>query len=60
MSSTAFESGEARGDDLNFQRVVRIFVRTWPFIRPMVKHLVIFVALSFLLFLYSAGFGFYR
>lgn len=43
-----------RTDDLNFRRVVHIFVRTWPFIRPAVKHLVIFVAVSVAIAVYSA------
>jgi len=41
-------------DDLNFRRVVHIFARTWPFIRPALKHLVIFVAVSVVIALYSA------
>ncbi|MYD96343.1 MAG: ABC transporter ATP-binding protein [Gammaproteobacteria bacterium] len=41
-------------DDLNFRRVVHIFVRTWPFIRPAVKHLVIFVAVSVVIAVFSA------
>ena len=41
-------------DDLNFRRVVHIFVRTWPFIRPAVKHLVIFVAVSVVIAIFSA------
>ncbi|MCE2425271.1 MAG: ABC transporter ATP-binding protein, partial [Pseudomonadales bacterium] len=41
-------------DDLNFRRVVHIFARTWPFIRPAVKHLVIFVAVSVAIAIYSA------
>ena len=44
----------ARTDDLNFRRVVHIFVRTWPFIRPAVKHLAIFVAVSVAIAVYSA------
>ena len=41
-------------DDLNFRRVVHIFGRTWPFIRPAVKHLAIFVAVSVAIAVYSA------
>ena len=44
----------ARADDLNFRRVVHIFGRTWPFIRPAVKHLAIFVAVSVAIAVYSA------
>ena len=44
----------AHADDLNFRRVVHIFVRTWPFIRPAVKHLVIFVAVSVAIAVFSA------
>jgi len=39
-------TGNAAPDDLNFRRVVHIFLRTWPFIRPALRHLVIFVAVS--------------
>ena len=33
----------ARADDLNFRRVVHIFLRTWPFMRPALKHMAVFV-----------------
>ena len=58
MTRSAFESSEARRDELDFRQVARIFVRTWPFIRPMVRHLMIFIAVSAALFLFSAAFGF--
>lgn len=58
MNSITGDINEARSDELDFQRVMAIFVRTWPFIRPLVKHLLIFVVVSLLLFAYSAGFGF--
>lgn len=41
-------------DDLNFRRVVHIFLRTWPFIRPALRHLVIFVIVSVAVALFSA------
>ena len=41
-------------DDLNFRRVVHIFVRTWPFIQPAAKHLLIFVAASAAIAVFSA------
>ena len=46
------------GDDLNFRRVVHTFLRTWPFIRPAAKHLVIFVAVSAGIAVFSAILGF--
>ena len=48
----------AVADDLNFRRVVHIFLRTWPFIRPAAKHLVIFVAVSAGIAVFSAILGF--
>jgi ATP-binding cassette subfamily B protein len=45
-------------DDFDFKKVVHIFVRTWPFIRPLTRHLLIFVALSGVVFLIGAGLGF--
>ena len=41
-------------DDLDFRRVVHIFLRTWPFIRPAVRHLAIFVVVSVAIALFSA------
>ena len=48
----------AVADDLNFRRVVHIFLRTWPFIRPAAKHLGIFVAVSAVIAVFSAILGF--
>ena len=45
-------------DDLNFRRVVHIFLRTWPFIRPAARHLGIFVAVSAVIAVFSAILGF--
>ena len=42
-------------DDLDFRRVVHIFLRTWPFIRPSLRHLVIFVLVSVAIALFSAA-----
>ena len=42
-------------DDLDFRRVVHIFLRTWPFIRPALRHLVIFVLVSVAIALFSAA-----
>lgn len=42
-------------DDLDFRRVVHIFLRTWPFIRPALRHLVIFVLVSVVIALFSAA-----
>ena len=41
-------------DDLDFRRVVHIFLRTWPFIRPALRDLVIFVLVSVMIALFSA------
>ena len=46
---------ESANDDLNFRRVVAIFVRTWPFIRPAVRHLAIFVVASAAIAVFVAG-----
>ena len=45
--------GDAPPEKLGFRWVLNIFLRTWPFIRPSLKHLVYFVLLSGLLSLYS-------
>ena len=42
-------------DDLDFRRVVHIFLRTWPFIRPALRHLIIFVLVSVVIALFSAA-----
>ena len=42
-------------DELNFRRVVHIFGRTWPFIRPASRHLLIFVAISVVAAVFSAA-----
>lgn len=42
-------------DDLGFGRVVHIFLRTWQFIRPALRHLVIFVLISVFIALFSAA-----
>ncbi|MDE0179197.1 MAG: hypothetical protein OXP36_11435, partial [Gammaproteobacteria bacterium] len=54
MTDFPLEGELARADDLNFRRVVHIFVRTWPFIRPAAKHLLIFVAVSAAIAVFSA------
>ena len=46
---------ESANDDLNFRRVVAIFGRTWPFIRPAVRHLAIFVVASAAIAVFVAG-----
>ena len=30
-------------DDLDLARVLKIFLRTWPFIKPLTRHLIFFV-----------------
>ena len=42
-------------DDLDFRRVVHIFLRTWPFIRPEVCHLALFVLVSTAIALFIAA-----
>ncbi len=58
MNRSAFESNELRSDDLNFRRVAQIFARTWPFIRPMTKHLLVFLGVSAVLFVFLTAYGF--
>ena len=36
-------SGMTVADDLDFARVVQIFLRTSPFIKPLTRHLIVFV-----------------
>ena len=45
-------------DDLDFARVLQIFLRTWPFIKPLSRHLIFFVLCSMLVFLFSTTLGF--
>ena len=45
-------------EDLNFGRVMQIFLRTWPFIKPLRRHLIFFVLCSGLVFLFATVFGF--
>ena len=47
--------GDADRDELNFRRVVHLFVRTWPFIRPASRHLLIFVAISAAIAVFGAA-----
>ena len=42
-------------DDLDFRRVVHIFLRTRPFIRPAARHLVVFVLVSIAIAIFSAA-----
>ena len=46
---------EPVADNLDFRQVLRVFLRTWPFIRPSLKHLVVFVCASGIGFLVGAG-----
>ncbi|MFP6807461.1 MAG: ABC transporter transmembrane domain-containing protein [Pseudomonadales bacterium] len=57
MTGVEFDNAAARPDDLDFRQVAQIFVRTWPFIRPIFKHLVIFLAASGVIFVYAAVLG---
>ena len=45
-------------DRLNFSAVMQIFFRTWPFIRPSLKHLIFFVFISGVVFIFVASLGF--
>ncbi|MBT7540865.1 MAG: hypothetical protein HN683_16105, partial [Gammaproteobacteria bacterium] len=45
-------------DDLDLARVLKIFLRTWPFIKPLTRHLILFVVCSALVFLFTATSGF--
>ena len=45
-------------DDLDFARVLQIFLRTWPFIKPLTRHLIFFVVCSALVFLFTTALGF--
>ena len=45
-------------DDLDVARVLKIFLRTWPFIKPLTRHLILFVVCSALVFLFTATSGF--
>lgn len=65
MASTSTKTlpcGDAKDmpvdDDLDFARVLQIFLRTWPFIKPLSRHLIFFVLCSTLVFLFSTTFGF--
>jgi ATP-binding cassette subfamily B protein len=42
-------------DKLNAKWVISIFLRTWPFIRPMLRHLIGFVVISGIVALIAAG-----
>jgi ABC-type multidrug transport system fused ATPase/permease subunit len=56
-SAAVVAAGPPDSDDLNLQRVLLIFFRTWPFIRPSMKHLISFVIISAMVFLIGAGLG---
>ncbi len=57
LSGASSLAGAGEPDNLDFRRVLGIFFRTWPFIRPSVRHLVLFVVGSGILFLFGAGMG---
>ena len=58
MADIAVQDEPVRTDDLNFRRVVHIFLRTWPFMRPALKHMVVFVVASAAIALFAAFLGF--
>ncbi len=39
-------AGSAPRDNLDFRRVLQIFLRTWPFIRPSLRHILGFIGCS--------------
>ena len=51
-------SGTTVADDLDFARVAQIFLRTWPFIKPLTRHLIAFVLCSALVFFVTTFLGF--
>ena len=53
-----YDGDDSTVDDLDFGRVVQIFLRTWPFIKPLTRHLMYFVACSALVFLFTTALGF--
>ncbi|MBT3565329.1 MAG: ABC transporter ATP-binding protein [Gammaproteobacteria bacterium] len=57
-TQTLPDNGGGSIDDLNFTRVLQIFLRTWPFIKPLTRHLVYFVVCSALVFLFTTILGF--
>ena len=57
-TQTLPDNGGGSTDDLNFGRVLQIFLRTWPFIKPLTRHLVYFVVCSALVFLFTTILGF--
>ncbi|HIG43372.1 MAG: ABC transporter ATP-binding protein [bacterium] len=65
MTSTSAETTPYEGandtpvpDDLEFARVLQIFLRTWTFIKPLTRHLIFFVVCSALVFLFTTVLGF--
>ncbi|MFT7244963.1 MAG: ATP-binding cassette subfamily B protein [Candidatus Azotimanducaceae bacterium] len=63
MTSTStetspYDDGDSTDDNLDFGRVLQIFLRTWPFIKPLTRHLVYFVVCSALIFLFTTTLGF--
>lgn len=55
----AYQLSAQSGDDdrLGFRQVLGIFVRTAPYIRPLIRHLVKFIAATALVFLWGAIVG---
>lgn len=58
LASERSEGDFSQEDALNFRRVVRIFARTWPFIRPATRHLAFFVVVSIVVAVFVAVLGF--
>ena len=56
MSELAVRPAE-HSDQLGFREVLHIFVRTYPFVRPLLKHLFGWVGCSGLMFLWAAFWG---
>ncbi len=58
VSAMSEAPGAAAADDLGFRRVLHIFLRTWPFIRPAARHLLVFVLISVVVAVFVALLGF--
>ena len=56
--SSPYDNDDTTDDNLDFGRVLQIFLRTWPFIKPLTRHLVYFVVCSALIFLFTTTLGF--
>ena len=42
-----FEQGTTVPPQMNFRKMFRLALKTWPYMRPMLKHLLVLLAFSF-------------